>query len=55
MKKNKLTVNKEKSEVGRPTRNVVQVRPHIKAKKRHEGKMKNLTSRKRPGEIQRVQ
>ncbi|MFC0562556.1 group II intron maturase-specific domain-containing protein [Halalkalibacter alkalisediminis] len=62
----KLTVNKEKSEVGRPpkrkflgfciqsTRNGTQCRPHIKAKKRLEEKVRNLTSRKRPGEIREI-
>ncbi len=62
----KLTVNKEKSEVGTPTKrkflgfciqpskNGVQVRPHIKAKKRLEEKIRKLTSRKRPGEIRDI-
>ncbi|ARK31302.1 group II intron reverse transcriptase/maturase [Halalkalibacter krulwichiae] len=62
----KLTVNKEKSEVGKPTkrkflgfcihptRNGAQVRPHTKAKKSLEEKVGKLTSRKRPGEIREI-
>lgn len=62
----KLTVNKEKSEVGRPTKreflgfcihstkNGVGFRPHMKSKKRLEQKIRYLTSRKRPGEFREI-
>lgn len=62
----KLTVNRQKSEVGKPTqrkflgfcihttREGVGFRPHHKSKKKFEKKLRNLTKRNRSGNIRQI-